>query len=59
MNSNGGYNNLANSNDKQDSIDVSDTNHLADKCPVCFMIFSTNMTAYDRARHAEEHYVDD
>jgi hypothetical protein len=54
-------------NDEDQSIDNNDklenniSNHdgLAEKCPICFMIFAQTMTAHDRNIHVNEHYRDD
>ncbi|CAF2583846.1 unnamed protein product [Rotaria sp. Silwood2] len=34
-------------------------NDSNDKCPICFMIFPSNLTRSDRNRHVNEHIIDD
>ncbi|UJR21011.1 hypothetical protein I4U23_024111 [Adineta vaga] len=34
-------------------------NDMLDRCPICYMIFPTNMNRNDRDQHANEHYADD
>lgn len=47
-----------NSNDDNQFINVRD-NNFVEKCPTCFMIFPSTMTASDRSQHVHEHYKDD
>ncbi|CAF1685779.1 unnamed protein product [Rotaria magnacalcarata] len=47
------------SNDSDQSFYDPQDDKLLVKCPTCFMIFPTSMTACDRSQHAQEHYIDD
>jgi hypothetical protein len=38
---------------------ISRRDDLADKCPICYMIFPQTMTVHDRNLHVNEHYNDD
>ena len=54
-------------NDNNQSIiddDISENNFsknddLIEKCPICFMIFPSNMITYNRHLHVNDHYNDD
>jgi hypothetical protein len=45
-----------NNNSKANTANGDDS---IDKCPVCFMIFPSHMTKYDRQQHVYEHMTDD
>lgn len=50
-----------NNNNNNDNSDIMNTNDYDPniKCPICFMIFPSNMTPNDRHQHVNEHIVDD
>jgi hypothetical protein len=38
---------------------VSKRGDMAEKCPICFMIFPQSMSAHNRNIHVNEHYYND
>jgi hypothetical protein len=42
------------SNSQETNIDESNN-----KCPICYMIFSSYLSSKDRQQHVNEHYTDD
>ncbi|CAF4368398.1 unnamed protein product, partial [Adineta steineri] len=44
-------------NDAQ--VHNTNSNHLISKCPICYMIFSSNMSYHNRHQHINEHMIDD
>ncbi|CAF3314840.1 unnamed protein product [Rotaria socialis] len=54
-----GYHRSGTSNDSDHNFYDAQDDKLLVKCPTCFMIFPTSMTACDRSQHVQEHYIDD
>jgi hypothetical protein len=47
------------SNNNQLENNIFSCDGLADKCPICFMIFPQAMSVHNRNLHVNEHYKDD
>jgi hypothetical protein len=54
------YDQSGNINDnKNPKTDFNEDDNSIDKCPICFMIFPSNMTQIGRSMHVNEHCKDE